>query len=230
MIFTVLFFIIVLVRLILSFIESKYKLNNKTKKLWISMICFYFIMYSLLITVVYFITDTITDFFIVTFCFYTINLMYMTIFRRWFHTKLAFRLILITIVPIISLFILLNISRFMLINNIFQLYTLLILISTTEFRPKGKYENLEFKFYVLSIIIVGIVFRGDYLIKIYNKPQICTLNKMINELEIDNNDTLAIYGTGGLRGELIEVTFHTTSNYYKVYYRYGNIIKYELIR
>jgi hypothetical protein len=67
-----------------------------------------------------------------------------------------------------------------------------------------------------------------YTGEFHNKPQRYTINKMMDELEISYDDIVKVGKDGGLRGELIDISFCTTMNYYVVYYKDGKIIKYEL--
>lgn len=124
-------FMIIILSLTLYFIEWKY-ITNKCKlykKLFLSL---YFIEYCLVIIISYLITDTVTDFLKVAISFILINLMVSSIHRDWFKSKLYIRLTIVTVVPVVLLFIIAYISRFILTYNVFNIIMVVIIMSNTK--------------------------------------------------------------------------------------------------
>lgn len=218
---------ILFVSIILNFI--KWISEDKSKKLKIIMVSFYFIKYSLFIMMAYFITDTLKDFFIVSSCFLVIYFMFSVVYREWFKSKLYLRMILVSIVPIITMFILSYCSPFILFNNIFLVFMAVAISANISSSSYSKRKFLEFALFVIGFIISIIMMQRGYFGEFHNKPQVHAINKMLDELEISYDDIVRIGKDGGVRGELINVSFKTKEHYCLVYYKDSNIVRYKLL-
>jgi ABC-type iron transport system FetAB permease component len=64
--------------------------------------------------------------------FILINLMVSSIHRDWFKSKLYIRLTIVTVVPVVLLFIIAYISRFILTYNVFNIIMVVIIMSNTK--------------------------------------------------------------------------------------------------
>lgn len=218
--------IIVILTLIQYYIEWNYKTNGK-KLYKILFYSGYFIEYSLYTVISYFITDAVTDFLIVTGSFLLMHVMFTAISREWFISKLFVRLIMMIVIPVISLFILIYISQLVLIYNIFNVFMVIAIMANCKQRSNIKRNFIEFAIFALSFIACFILLKQNNMEEIYNKPQVQTISKMVDVLEIDDTNIMRIGRDGGLRGELIDISIETTKGYYIVYYKDGKIIKYE---
>ncbi|GMQ58444.1 hypothetical protein AN1V17_28390 [Vallitalea sediminicola] len=218
--------IIVILTLVQYYIEWSYKTNGK-KLYKVLFYSGYFIEYSLYTVISYFITDAVTDFLIVTGSFLLMHIMFTAISREWFISKLFVRLIMMIVIPVIYLFILINISQLVLIYNVFNVFMVIAIMANCKQRSSIKRNFIEFAIFALSFIACFILLKQNNMEEIYNKPQVQTINKMVDVLEIDDTNIMRIGRDGGLRGELIDISIETTKGYYIVYYKDGKIVKYE---
>lgn len=227
MIYGILLLIIILT-FIQYYIEWEYRSTNR-KLFRILFYGIYFIDYILLIMVSYFITDAVTDFLIVTSSFLLTHVMFIAISREWFKSRLFVRLIMMIIIPMIALLMLIKISKLVLIYNVGIVFIAIAIMSNCKRRSNIKRNFIEFAVFSLSFIACFILLEKNGMEEIYNKPQVQTINKMVDVLEIDDTNIMRIGKDGGLRGELIDIDIQTTKGYYIVYYKNGKIIRYEKI-
>lgn len=224
MLILVLSFIFTLAKAAQYDIEQKYQNKNKPL-LKIILQIIYLIQYSSVALIAYLITDSLDDFIIVTICFLIIKLLFSALNTDFFNSKLYLRLILVSVIPIIMVLLLIYFRQFTLINS----YSTILLAFILPFHAKSKNKDsaytirhfLEITVFMISFLIIAFILEHNFEEEVYNKPEICAINQMLDELDISSDDILNVNSRGGLRGETIEVSIITETDLYIVYYKDG---------